>query len=182
MNNDRGDIELAGVCKSFDGATYVVDGVNLKIADGAYWDCYFFNIAIKRSGSTITIAKHNCPDSAETYGSEQAKLAELCMAEGADGIGFTLSDGAKLEVSKYTSGGMVSWDKLPDGAQLTVTEAFPKGYGSASASCDTKASSGNESGYQPVDVSGVTGCGSDPPPGRRQSSRARSAAAHGCRR
>jgi putative spermidine/putrescine transport system ATP-binding protein len=36
MKSDRGDIELAGVCKSFDGATYVVDGDNLKIEDGAY--------------------------------------------------------------------------------------------------------------------------------------------------
>ena len=36
MKSDRGDIELAGVCKSFDGVTNVVDGVNLKIADGAY--------------------------------------------------------------------------------------------------------------------------------------------------
>jgi putative spermidine/putrescine transport system ATP-binding protein len=31
-----GDIELAGVAKSYDGGTYAVDGVNLKIPDGAY--------------------------------------------------------------------------------------------------------------------------------------------------
>jgi len=36
MAIERGDIELAGLCKSFDGVTNVVDGVNLKIADGAY--------------------------------------------------------------------------------------------------------------------------------------------------
>ena len=32
----QGHIELAGVCKSFDGFNNVVDGVNLKIPDGAY--------------------------------------------------------------------------------------------------------------------------------------------------
>ena len=31
MKSDRGDIELAGVCKSFDGVTNVVDGVNLRM-------------------------------------------------------------------------------------------------------------------------------------------------------
>ena len=28
MKSDRGDIELAGVCKSFDGATYVVKNIS----------------------------------------------------------------------------------------------------------------------------------------------------------
>ena len=36
MRQSHGDIELAGLCKSFDGITNVVDGVNLKIPDGAY--------------------------------------------------------------------------------------------------------------------------------------------------
>src|ERR1700676_1972514 len=36
MRADQGDIELAGLCKSFDGVTNVVDGVNLKIPNGAY--------------------------------------------------------------------------------------------------------------------------------------------------
>jgi len=36
MRPGQGDIELAGLCKSYDGVTNVVDGVNLKIPDGAY--------------------------------------------------------------------------------------------------------------------------------------------------
>jgi len=36
MKNAKGDIELAGIAKSYDGQTYAVDGINLKIPDGAY--------------------------------------------------------------------------------------------------------------------------------------------------
>ena len=38
MRPGLGDIELAGLCKSYDGVTNVVDGVNLKIPDGASVD------------------------------------------------------------------------------------------------------------------------------------------------
>jgi hypothetical protein len=123
------------------------------MADGAHWECDFYNVAAaKTGGSTISIAKHNCPAEAEAYGSDHKTLAEECTEGGTDGIGFTLSDGAKLEVSKYTSNGSVSFANLPNGAQLTVTEAFPKGYDSATVSCDVKTSSGNESGYKEVDA------------------------------
>src|SRR6202167_6595431 len=36
MDLGPGHIELAGVCKTFDGFVNAVDGVNLKIPDGAY--------------------------------------------------------------------------------------------------------------------------------------------------
>ncbi|MER9969106.1 ABC transporter ATP-binding protein [Mesorhizobium sp. M0060] len=36
MSFGKGNIELAGVAKSYDGFAYAVDGVNLKIPDGAY--------------------------------------------------------------------------------------------------------------------------------------------------
>jgi putative spermidine/putrescine transport system ATP-binding protein len=36
MSLGKGHIEIAGVAKSYDGFTYAVDGVNLKIPDGAY--------------------------------------------------------------------------------------------------------------------------------------------------
>ena len=36
MSVQRGDIELAGLVKTYDGITTVVQGVNLKIPDGAY--------------------------------------------------------------------------------------------------------------------------------------------------
>ena len=37
----NGSIELAGIVKSYDGVTQVVDGINLKIPDGAY--CCFLD-------------------------------------------------------------------------------------------------------------------------------------------
>ncbi|SKA11878.1 putative spermidine/putrescine transport system ATP-binding protein [Enhydrobacter aerosaccus] len=36
MTRAKGDIELAGVCKTYDGEVMAVEGVNLKIPDGAY--------------------------------------------------------------------------------------------------------------------------------------------------
>lgn len=36
VSTGKGDIELAGVAKSYDGSTYAADGINLKIPDGAY--------------------------------------------------------------------------------------------------------------------------------------------------
>src|SRR4029079_3530079 len=36
MDVENGSIELAGIVKSYDGATRVVDGVNLRIPDRAY--------------------------------------------------------------------------------------------------------------------------------------------------
>ncbi|MBS0518621.1 MAG: ABC transporter ATP-binding protein [Proteobacteria bacterium] len=36
MARVRGDIELAGVCKTYDGEVMAVEGINLKIPDGAY--------------------------------------------------------------------------------------------------------------------------------------------------
>ena len=36
VSKGKGDIELAGVAKSYDDRTYAVDGINLKIPDGAY--------------------------------------------------------------------------------------------------------------------------------------------------
>lgn len=36
LTKGKGDIELAGIAKSYDGRTYAVDGINLKIPDGAY--------------------------------------------------------------------------------------------------------------------------------------------------
>ena len=64
MKSDRGDIELAGVCKSFDGATYVVDGVNLKIADGAYC-CFIGPSGCGKTTILRMIAGHEDPTAGE---------------------------------------------------------------------------------------------------------------------
>ena len=64
MRIERGDIELAGVCKSYDGVVNAVDGVNLRIADGAY--CCF--IGPSGCGKTTTlrmIAGHEDPTAGE---------------------------------------------------------------------------------------------------------------------
>src|ERR1700754_2414286 len=64
MKSDRGDIELAGVCKSFDGVTNVVDGVNLKIADGAY-GCFLGPSGCGKTTILRMIAGHEDPSDGE---------------------------------------------------------------------------------------------------------------------
>ncbi|GLR85119.1 ABC transporter ATP-binding protein [Bradyrhizobium iriomotense] len=64
MTIERGDIELAGVCKSFDGVTNVVDGVNLKIADGAYC-CFIGPSGCGKTTILRMIAGHEDPTAGE---------------------------------------------------------------------------------------------------------------------
>ena len=60
MRAGQGDIELAGLCKSFDGVTNVVDGVNLKIPDGAY--CCFLGPSGCGKTTILKIAAGLDPD------------------------------------------------------------------------------------------------------------------------
>ncbi|MBR0938494.1 ABC transporter ATP-binding protein [Bradyrhizobium jicamae] len=64
MTIERGDIELAGVCKSFDGVTNVVDGVNLRIADGAYC-CFIGPSGCGKTTILRMIAGHEDPTAGE---------------------------------------------------------------------------------------------------------------------
>ncbi|WP_022719835.1 ABC transporter ATP-binding protein [Rhodopseudomonas sp. B29] len=64
MKIERGDIELAGVCKSFDGVSNVVDGVNLKIADGAYC-CFIGPSGCGKTTILRMIAGHEDPTAGE---------------------------------------------------------------------------------------------------------------------
>jgi len=64
MKSDRGDIELAGVCKSFDGVTQVVDGVNLRIDDGAYC-CFIGPSGCGKTTILRMIAGHEDPTAGE---------------------------------------------------------------------------------------------------------------------
>jgi putative spermidine/putrescine transport system ATP-binding protein len=64
MKIERGDIELAGVCKSFDGVTNVVDGVNLKIPDGAYC-CFLGPSGCGKTTILRMIAGHDDPTAGE---------------------------------------------------------------------------------------------------------------------
>ena len=64
MRIERGDIELAGVCKSFDGVTNVVNGVNLKIADGAYC-CFLGPSGCGKTTILRMIAGHDDPSVGE---------------------------------------------------------------------------------------------------------------------
>jgi putative spermidine/putrescine transport system ATP-binding protein len=64
MRIERGDIELAGLCKSFDGATNVVDGVNLRIADGAYC-CFLGPSGCGKTTILRMIAGHEDPSVGE---------------------------------------------------------------------------------------------------------------------
>jgi putative spermidine/putrescine transport system ATP-binding protein len=64
MRIERGDIELAGLCKSFDGVTSVVDGVNLRIADGAYC-CFLGPSGCGKTTILRMIAGHEDPSVGE---------------------------------------------------------------------------------------------------------------------
>jgi len=56
----KGQIELAGVGKSFDGNTYAVDGINLKIPDGAYC-CFLGPSGCGKTTILRMIAGHEDP-------------------------------------------------------------------------------------------------------------------------
>jgi putative spermidine/putrescine transport system ATP-binding protein len=60
----RGDIELAGICKSYDGITNVVDGINLKITDGAYC-CFLGPSGCGKTTILRMIAGHEDPSAGE---------------------------------------------------------------------------------------------------------------------
>src|SRR5438105_6925269 len=64
MRHGHGDIELAGLCKSFDGVTHVVDGVNLKIPDGAYC-CFLGPSGCGKTTILRMIAGHEDPTAGE---------------------------------------------------------------------------------------------------------------------
>jgi putative spermidine/putrescine transport system ATP-binding protein len=60
----RGDIELAGLFKSFDGTTNAVDGVNLKIPNGAYC-CFLGPSGCGKTTILRMIAGHEDPTAGE---------------------------------------------------------------------------------------------------------------------
>jgi putative spermidine/putrescine transport system ATP-binding protein len=64
MRTGQGDIELAGLCKSFDGVTNVVDGVNLKIPDAAYC-CFLGPSGCGKTTILRMIAGHEDPTAGE---------------------------------------------------------------------------------------------------------------------
>src|SRR3954466_2538976 len=64
MRAGSGDIELAGLSKSYDGVTNVVDGVNLKIPDGAYC-CFLGPSGCGKTTILRMIAGHEEPTAGE---------------------------------------------------------------------------------------------------------------------
>jgi putative spermidine/putrescine transport system ATP-binding protein len=64
MGVGQGHIELAGVCKSFDGSVNAVDGVNLKIPDGAYC-CLLGPSGCGKTTILRMIAGHDDPTAGE---------------------------------------------------------------------------------------------------------------------
>ena len=67
----NGSIELAGIVKSYDGATRVVDGVNLKIPDGSYC-CFLGPSGCGKTTILRMIAGHEDPTDGEILiGGEQ---------------------------------------------------------------------------------------------------------------
>ncbi len=67
----NGSIELAGIVKSYDGVTQVVDGINLKIPDGAYC-CFLGPSGCGKTTILRMIAGHEDPTHGEILiGGEQ---------------------------------------------------------------------------------------------------------------
>src|SRR3982074_3799572 len=64
MRPGLGDIERGGLCKSYDGVTNVVDGVNLKIPDGAYC-CFLGPSGCGKTTILRMIAGHEDPSAGE---------------------------------------------------------------------------------------------------------------------
>ena len=64
MAVENGSIELAGIVKSYDGVTRVVDGVNLKIPDGAYC-CFLGPSGCGKTTILRMIAGHEDPTDGE---------------------------------------------------------------------------------------------------------------------
>jgi putative spermidine/putrescine transport system ATP-binding protein len=64
MPVDNGSIELAGIVKSYDGITRVVDGVNLRIADGSYC-CFLGPSGCGKTTILRMIAGHEDPTDGE---------------------------------------------------------------------------------------------------------------------
>jgi putative spermidine/putrescine transport system ATP-binding protein len=64
MRPGQGDIELAGLCKSYDGVTNVVDGVNLRIPDGTYC-CFLGPSGCGKTTILRMIAGHEDPTAGE---------------------------------------------------------------------------------------------------------------------
>jgi putative spermidine/putrescine transport system ATP-binding protein len=64
MSVGEGHIELAGICKSYDGTTYAVDGINLKIPDGAYC-CFLGPSGCGKTTILRMIAGHEDPTAGE---------------------------------------------------------------------------------------------------------------------
>jgi putative spermidine/putrescine transport system ATP-binding protein len=60
----RGDIELAGLSKSYDGVHTVVQGINLKIPDGAYC-CFLGPSGCGKTTILRMIAGHEDPSDGE---------------------------------------------------------------------------------------------------------------------
>jgi putative spermidine/putrescine transport system ATP-binding protein len=71
MAVENGSIELAGLVKSYDGVNRVVDGVNLKIADGSYC-CFLGPSGCGKTTILRMIAGHEDPSDGEILiGGEQ---------------------------------------------------------------------------------------------------------------
>src|ERR1700692_1271519 len=64
MATPRGDIELAGLTKSYDGVHTVVQGINLKIPDGAYC-CLLGPSGCGKTTILRMIAGHEDPSNGE---------------------------------------------------------------------------------------------------------------------
>src|SRR6476469_1091329 len=81
MPVENGSIELAGIVKSYDGISRVVDGVNLKIGDGSYC-CFLGPSGCGKTTILRMIAGHETPTSGEIYIGKEMVVGKPPVARG----------------------------------------------------------------------------------------------------
>jgi hypothetical protein len=134
------------------------DPVLQVIRPGQNFDCDFFNVIyVPVSPTTIYVNKHVCPQGFDVAGATMYDLAANCNGAVPDGS-FTLKDNGGQPITSALQNGLVSWQQVALG-DFTITETPMPGYNGARVFCNTKNTSGDESGFAELPVSNysVTG-------------------------
>jgi putative spermidine/putrescine transport system ATP-binding protein len=98
MAVENGSIELAGIVKSYDGTTRVVDGVNLRIPDRAYC-CFLGPSGCGKTTILRMIAGHEDPTHGEILIGGQDVVGKVRLTELADRLPAQLSGGQQQRVA-----------------------------------------------------------------------------------
>lgn len=131
------------------------DPVLQVIRPGQNFDCDFFNVIyVPVSPTTVYVNKHVCPQGFDVASATIYDLAANCNGAVPDGS-FTLQDNGGQPITSALQNGLVSWQQVALG-DFTITETPMPGYDGARVFCNTKNTSGNETGFSELTVSNWT--------------------------